>query len=61
MAAAVGTGVLAIPVGRRFELALELAGSVRPYRPAFALDKLGSVFVVPAAAAAATLGVTVKL
>jgi hypothetical protein len=61
MAAAVGTGVLAIPLGKRFELALELAGSVRSYRPAFELDKLGWVFVVPTAAAAATVGVTVNL
>jgi hypothetical protein len=61
MGAAIGAGVLAVPLGARFELGLEVSASVRPYRPAFTLENLGRVFVVPAVAAAASLGLAVNL
>jgi hypothetical protein len=61
VAAGVVTGVLAIPMGQRVELAFELGLSARPYRPAFVVDNLGTVFAVPALAAFTSLGMAIKL
>lgn len=61
LAAAVVTGGLAVPLGSRLELTLEVAGSARFYRPRFTLTNLGPLFTVPTAAAVVTMGLTVKL
>jgi hypothetical protein len=61
MLAGVGGLLVAIPLGSRLALSLDLAAALRPYHPAFVLDNVGPVFQIPLASWVAALGLIITI